>query len=563
MKKAIPVIIAIVLICVVLGVSFGKTILERYSYGHEKADLNAYFDIYSASEVPVILQDTRIEEKGSMKDGHVYFPLSTVKKLFTDRFYYDYNENLLLYTNAVTTVRSEVGSSSYTESGANADFGHVISYEEGGSLFISIDYIKKFVNFSYELFEDPYHMQLYTEWGTKDVAAIKKPTAVRWRAGVKSEILTEVEEGDIVELLEPLDDWMKVKTKDGFIGYLEQKFLKDETTEAETPVTEVAPENFKSLNLNKKINLVWHNMEYVQGASELYAACAKVKSVNVISPTWFWLSDNEGNFDNVASAEYVDAAHAMGMDVWGLVANFHSYTDVNTEAVLTYTSKREHLVSGLVEEALQYKLDGINVDFESVPPSTGDAYIQFIRELSLACHENNLVLSVDNYVPTEYTAFYNRKEQGIFADYVIIMGYDEHYAGSDAGSVSSMPWMVKGIQDTVSVVPKEKVINAIPFYTRVWKTTGGEVSSEAVTMAVAADFLTRNNLTAKWDDATNQNYAEMTSGSTLYQVWMEDMESLKVRLNVIKESGIAGVAEWKLGQEIPEAWDYIEAYMQY
>ncbi len=563
MKKAIPVIIAIVLICVVIGVSFGKTLLERYSYGHERADLNAYFDIYSASEVPVILQDARIEEKGTMKDGHVYFPLSTVKKLFTDRFYYDYNENLLLYTNAVTTVRSEVGSSSYTESGANTDFGHVISYEEGGSLFISIDYIKKFVNFSYELFEDPYHMQLYTEWSTRDVAVIKKPTAVRWRAGVKSEILTEVEEGDVVELIEPLDDWMKVKTKDGFIGYLEQKFLKDETTEAETPVTEVPEENFKSCNLNKKINLVWHNMEYVQGASELYTACAKVKSVNVISPTWFWLTDNDGNFDSVASLEYTDAAHKMGMEVWGLIANFHSYTDVDTTSVLTYTSKREHLIEGLISAALQYNLDGINLDFEQVPTSTGDAYIQFVRELALACHANNLVLSVDNYVPTAYTAFYNREEQGKFADYVIIMGYDEHYAGSDAGSVSSMPWMVKGIQDTVDVVPAEKVINAIPFYTRVWKTVGDETTSEAVTMQVATNFLARNGLEAKWDDATNQNYAEATIGGTFYQVWMEDLDSLKVRLNVIKESGIAGVAEWKLGQEIPEVWDLIEAYMNY
>ena len=183
--------------------------------------------------------------------------------------------------------------------------------------------------------------------------------------------------------------------------------------------------------------------------------------------------------------------------------------------------------------------------------------------MALACHANNLVLSVDNYVPTAYTSFYNREEQGKFADYVIIMGYDEHYAGSDAGSVSSMPWMVKGIQDTVDVVPAEKVINAIPFYTRVWKTVGDETTSEAVTMQVAADFLARNGLEAKWDDATNQNYAEATIGGTFYQVWMEDLDSLKVRLNVIKESGIAGVAEWKLGQEIPEVWDLIEAYMNY
>ena len=563
MKKVIPVLVAIVLICVVIGVSYGKTLLDKYSYGQEWADYNSYFNIYSSDEVPVILQDSKIEEKAKMIDGNIYFPLDTVKELFTARFYHDYNENLLLYTNAETTIRTEIGSTSYTEAGESKTFSYPITVEKGDTIYVAIEYIKKFVNFSYELFKDPVHMQIYTEWGDKEVATVKKPTAVRWRAGVKSEILTEVATGDVVELLEPLDDWMKVKTADGFIGYLEQKFIEDERYEKETPVTEVAPENYSSLNRGHKINLAWHNMEYVQGASELYAQCSKVKSVNVISPTWFWLTDNDGNFDSVASAEYVDAAHKMGMEVWALIANFHSYTDVDTESVLTYTSKREHLIEGLIAAALQYNIDGINLDFEQVPTSTGDAYIQFVRELALACHENNLVLSVDNYVPTVYTAFYNREEQGKFADYVIIMGYDEHYAGSDAGSVSSMPWMVKGIQDTVSVVPAEKVINAIPFYTRVWKTVGDETTSEAVTMQVAADFLSRNGLTAKWDDATNQNYAEATIGTTFYQVWMEDLESLKVRLNVIKESGIAGVAEWKLGQELPEVWDLIEAYMNY
>ena len=563
MKKVIPVLVAIVLICVVIGISYGKTLVDKYSYGQDWADYNSYFVVYSADEVPVILQDEKIEEKGKMIDGNVYFPMDTVKKYFTERFYHDYNENLLLYTNAATTVRTEIGSNSYVEAGETAMFSYPVSIMQGDTLYIAIEYIKKFVNFSYELYADPVHMQIYTEWGQKEVATVKKPTAVRWRAGVKSEILTEVDTGDIVELLEPLDDWMKVKTANGFIGYLEQKFIEDERIEQETPVTEVPVENYSSLNRGHKINLAWHNMEYVQGASELYTQCAKVKSVNVISPTWFWLSDNDGNFDGVASAEYVDAAHKMGMEVWALIANFHTNTNVDTLEVLTYTSKREYLINGLIEAALKYKVDGINLDFEGLDPKVGDAYIQFVRELAIACHANNLVLSVDNYVPTAYTSFYNREEQGKFADYVIIMGYDEHYAGSDAGSVSSLPWMVKGIQDTVAVVPAEKVINAIPFYTRVWQTVGDEVKSEAVTMQVAADFLKRNNLTATWDDATNQNYAEATLGGTFYQVWMEDLESLKVRLNVIKESGIAGVAEWKLGQEIPDVWDIFEAYMQY
>ena len=149
-----------------------------------------------------------------------------------------------------------------------------------------------------------------------------------------------------------------------------------------------------------------------------------------------------------------------------------------------------------------------------------------------------------------------------FADYIIIMGYDEHYKGSpEAGSVSSVPWMQKGIEDTLKYVPKERVINAVPFYTRVWMTEGEELKSEAVTMETSQDFLTRNGLTATWNEATYQNYAEATLGNVFYQVWMEDKDSMQVRLNVMKQTEIAGVASWKLGQETPDIWDLMELYM--
>ncbi|MBQ9862502.1 MAG: chitinase, partial [Lachnospiraceae bacterium] len=372
----------------------------------------------------------------------------------------------------------------------------------------------------------------------------------------------EVSEGDVVEILEPMDDWTKVKTDNCFIGYVpNSKLGSDEVGISQKPLDLAKEEEFSSLNRGKKINLTWHNIEYPQDGNGLIEACANVKSVNVISPTWFWVNDNAGNLSSVANADYVNAAHKMGMEVWALVSNFHSGTDVDTYELLSYTSKRTYLINSLVEQTLFYGADGINVDFEQVPSKAGESYIQFIRELALKCHENNLVLSVDNYVPSEYTAYYNRKEQGLFADYVIIMGYDEHYAGSEVGSVASMGWMKKGIEDTLKVVPAEKVINGVPFYTRVWMTEGANVTSEAVDMTVANNFLAKNGLTAQWDEETNQNYAETTIGNTKYQVWMEDADSIKVRLNVMNTFGIAGVASWKLGQETPEIWDLISAYM--
>ena len=562
MKKAIPVIIAIALICVVGFVSFGSAIYEKYSYGTEYADLNEYFGNPQSDDVPIVLQDEKLESFAKYKDGIVYFDEGLVKELFTVRFYRDTNENLLLYTNGSDTIRTEIGSKSYLENGVSNDTEYTISYIEDDTLYIAINYIQKFVNLYYEFYEEPYRMQLYTEWGSKTVADIKKDTYVRWRGGVKSEILRKITSGVTVEVLEAMDDWTKVKTDDAYIGYVPNDCLSDTSAVEETPVTKVEAEDYKNLSKGEKICLVWQNMEAEQDASFLYNACAKVEGVNVVSPTWYWLTDNDGNFTSIANADYVKAAANMGMEVWPLISNFHTGTDIDIKETLSYTSKREKIISGIIAETLAYGATGINVDFENIPSAASEDYIQFIRELCVAAHKNGLYVSVDNYVPSEYTAHYSREEQGLFADYVIIMGYDEHYVGSEPGSVSSISWMVEGIENTAKVVSKDKIINAIPFFTRVWKTSNGEVTSEAVDMPTAADFISRNGITVTLDDATGQNYGEMTSGGTYYQVWMEDTYSVTTRMNVIDTNGIAGVAAWALGQEIPEVWDIIEAYME-
>ncbi|MCQ2522860.1 MAG: glycosyl hydrolase family 18 protein [Lachnospiraceae bacterium] len=562
MKKLIPIVIAIVLIIGIVGVNFGKTIYDKYSYGQDRADLNEYFQIFKPSDITIILQDEMVEQKALLRNGDVYFDQDTIEELFTDRFYVDTNENLLLYTTAETTVVSELESKKYTKALEEKSEDYVISFVDGGKLYIAADYIKKVCNFSYELFKEPNRVQVYTEWGSKRVADVKNDTQVRWKAGVKSEILTDVSKGDVVELLDEIDNWTRVKTNDGFIGYLETFRLSSARVEDETPVTGALSDVFPSLTEDRKINLTWHNMEYPQDGANLRNITANAKQVNVISPTWYWFTDNDGNFESLGNQDYVDAAHNMDMEVWALISDFHYGTDIDMLEVLSYTSKRTRIINELVSDALSYGVDGINIDFEKIKSEAAPHYVQFIRELSLVCHENNLVLSVDVAPPTAYTAHYNRKAQSQFIDYLIIMGYDEHYAGSpEAGSVSSIPWMKDGIENTLKYVPANKVINAVPFYTRVWKTSGGDVSSEAVTMATSFDFISRNNITTKWDEATNQNYGEMTADGIYYQVWLEDTDSLAIRINVMSAYNLAGIASWCIGQEDASMWDLIEAYM--
>ncbi len=101
------------------------------------------------------------------------------------------------------------------------------------------------------------------------------------------------------------------------------------------------------------------------------------------------------------------------------------------------------------------------------------------------------MLSVDNYVPVGNTGYYGRAEQGRVADYVIIMGYDEHWSGSkEAGSVASIGFVEKGIQKTLEEVLKQRKLSMrYRFYTRVWKSGGGDVTSDAVGMDSADQFL--------------------------------------------------------------------------
>lgn len=561
MKKVIPVIIAIVLIIVVAAAGFGAKLLEKYSYSKERADLTEYFGVRGADDVPVILQDERIEEHAKLWDGVCYFDLATVHKYFNDRFYEDKKEGLLLYALPDQVVRTQIGTDTLTKGESSEARGYVIARYEEDMLYIAADYVKEYANFSYELFRDPNHMQVYTEWNERQVATIAKDTQVRYQGGIKSDILTDVSKGDEVVVLEEMENWSKVKTQDAFIGYVENKRLENQSTQTPVPVTDYVEPVYESNTRDHKINLAWHGVGGVDGNETLDGMLADTKSINVISPTWFTLVGNEGDFSSFATQSYVDKAHERGLEVWALVGNVES-VDVDMYEVLAGTTNRTHLIDGLINTALEYGLDGLNIDFENISLDAGEPFIQFIRELSIPCREHGIVLSVDNYVPMGHTDHYNRAEQGLVADYVVIMGYDEHYAGSDeAGSVASIDFVEGGIADTVEQVPAEKVINGIPFYTRIWQTSGTSVSSQAVGMDKAQAYIADHGITTRWDEETCQNYGEYQSADGFCQVWLEDAESIRVKLNIMQKYGIAGVAEWKLGFEEPSVWDVIEEYM--
>lgn len=562
MKKIIPALIAIALILLVVAGSFGIKLLDRFSYSDERQDLEEYYGLSEGTDsVAIVLQNERIDTQARLMDGHCYLEIEAVQDLLNERFYYDCNEGLLVYTTPTEKITSAVDTDAYYIDDQEQTTEYVISRAEGDQLYIALDFVKQYTNFSYELFTDPYRLQLRTQWGSREAASIKKDTNLRVKGGVKSPILRELASGENVTVIEEMETWTKIKTNDAMIGYVENKYLKDRTEETEIAVTDYEVPEYTSIHRDYKINLGWHAIYTESGNDTFEEVVNGTGTMNVISPTWFFLDGNEGDIKAIPSHSYVEKAHSRNMEVWALLENIS--LDCNVHEVVSYTSKREKLIRTLMDYVMEYDIDGINVDFESLSGETGEHFTQFLRELSIECRKNGIVLSVDNYVPRESNTFYNRKEQGVVADYVIIMGYDEHWGGGGvAGSVASIGYVRDGIEKTLQDVPAEKVINAIPFYTRVWKTNNGEVTSEALGMEAAQNFISNYNVPVTWDEETCQNYGEIEMSGTLYQVWLEDARSIETKLTVMKNNNLGGVAAWKLGFEDKAIWDVLDAFVR-
>ncbi len=592
-NAAIRWLIFIVLVIAAIG---GFLIWKKYGSSNEKADLEQYYDIGEENEIAVVINNKVVRENegaesgdteeaapvpGRVYDGQYYLEYSVVREHINKRFYWDPNENVLLYTLPDGNVTVEVGSREYTDVTEQKSADYDILKTEGRTAYIALPFIQEYTNMEYEVYDSPVARVVITsEWGEVETAEIKRDTEVRYRGGVKSPILTEVDKGAKVTVLDDENDWMRVGTEDGFIGYVKTSALKNITTE--TTSREFEEPVYSNISKDYKINMAWHNVTNTTANRHVLENIADTKGLTTIAPTWFSLADTEGNITSIADRDYVNYAHQSNLEVWAVLRDFHgginSYDE--TYEVLSYTSKRTSVINQVIAEAIESGVDGINLDFELISSSCGEHYIQFVRELSVRCRQNGLVLSVDNYVPQPYNAHYDLKEQGIVADYVMIMGYDEHTDGSyQAGSVASISYLENGVSDALQMVPAEKLVAGVPFFTRLWFETpkteeelAGEAGTEAAQypnkitstaygMDEAASIVADAGVQPQWDEETMQNYAEWEADGGTYRIWLEDRQSLEEKLKVIKENGLAGVAEWSLGMEDSSVWDLILQYV--
>ena len=541
-KKYKPIVAVVVLVILVAVLGIVSHVVMKYIPSGEKMDLNEYYGEMADGEIAIVLGTEKLDERGMVDGDRVYLPLNVVNTYLNQRYYWDSANQQVLYAtpSELTTVAAS------SESGDQV-------WLKDDTVYLNLTYIQQYTDIDAYISKEPYRIAIQYQFDNIKTVTVKKNTSIRYRGGIKSPVVTSVKKGAQLRLIEELDNWDQVATDDGYIGYIDKKNVgkASETTFDRN----FEREQYSYLTMDGKVNMIWHQVTSTDANAYFADATANMTGVNVISPTWFYLLDTSGNIANISSADYVAQAHEKGLKVWGLIDNFTQ--EVSTTETLSNTAARQNIISQLIQAATSVGMDGINVDFESLSEDVGIHFLEFLRELSIECHKNNLVLSVDNPVPEDFTSHYDRAEQGRVVDYVIIMGYDEHYVGSEAGSVASLPWVEQGIQDTLAEVPAERVINAVPFYTRLWRTTGGNVTSEAIGMDQAQQVISENNVETYWDKTTSQNYGKYDIDNSTYQIWIEDSQSIAEKVKLVSKYNLAGVSAWKLGFENSGIWQVI------
>lgn len=562
-RKRQLIITSIVLIIIIISISV--VLIKKFTPSKEILPLEKYYG-NKDNEVVVVLQDEIYEKKGILIDKVIYLDYDTVVTKFNKRFYWDANENVLIYTTPSEVIKAEVGKKSYLVNKSKSNMNYPIVKVDGDKVYVALEFVKKYSDIQYEEYNNPKRVVIDYKWGDYLVAKVKKDAKLRIEPNIKSDIIVNLKAGDIVTFIDTSEEikhnFTKVITKDGVIGYVKNKYVKD--AKYEKLISDYKNPVYSNISKDYKINLVWHQVTNQTANNNVLNLLTSTKGVTTISPTWFSVSSEDGSITSIASESYVSKMHELGIEVWGLIDDFNK--EVKMLHLLSYTSKRERLVNEIIANAIKYNLDGINIDFENITIEAGIHYVQFLRELSIKCRNNGIVLSIDNYVPMPYSEYYDIKEQGIIADYVITMAYDEHHAGSEvSGSVSSIGYVETAIKNTLEKAPKEKIIMAIPFYTRRWKEVKDgdsiKLSSESYAMSNAQNVLADNGVTPKWDESTKQYYGEYQSDGATYKIWLEEERSIEEKMKLIAQHDLAGVAEWKLGLEKSSIWDIIIKYV--
>lgn len=572
-KQLLPILAIGGLIVLVLLYIIISSLIDKYTPSKEHQDLTEYYGITEENQVAIALNHTVLDSYATKIGDHIYLDYKFVHDSLNSRFYWDANENILLYTTADDVISAKADATSYNIGKSSADYGRPIVKATADSAWIDLEFVKNYSDFTYNCFETPSRIVIINDWKEISVCTLKGDTEVRVKGGIKSPILSDVKKGDVLTILEKDDDWTKVCTEDGITGYVRSNKVKN--TETKKLTSDYKEETFKHIKKDKTLNFLWHPVFSKAANDEITGIITNVKGLDVVSPSWFKLKDNKGNLSSYASTDYVTYCHNHGVEVWGMVKNFDlDSKDIDTNYILTHTSSRQNLVNQIISQALQYNLDGINIDFEKIDyAKIGDAYIQFLRELSIKCENNDIILSTAVMVPESYNRVYSYSEQAYFVDYICLMAYDQHTdQKSGEGSVASLDWVEKHVKKSLEHgIAPDQLLLGIPFFTKLWDLTptsddeGADINYligyENLRLSLAKNWMNNNISNPVWLEDAGQYYGEIEKNGVIYKMWLEDEASIEQKLKLMQKYKLAGAAFWSSDLDNNSIWEVVIKYI--
>lgn len=542
MKK---IIVLLILVSVIGGFIF----IRQYTSTSQQV-------IGFSDELYLIVEDQEVEGNDPviLHEDVLYLSFESIQHFVDSNIFYDDNENILIITNKDKVKRYKVND--ITASVNSKEFLLTNTIKEiGDKIYIPVDIVLQNYDISINYFEETNAVVLdYNDIYYLNGQVILDKAVIRSNLDVKSPIVGNgLSIGTIINVYGEYESWYKVRTIDGIPGFIEKKFLKlnhiKDIYKVEIPKIEG-----NDLETNReKINLTWdYTYRKIQNTEDI----TSIPGVNVISPTWFSIKDNQGSILDKGNLEYVNRYKQLGYEIWPLIDN--DFDPDLTHELLSNSSIREKLIIDIFNIYNGYGFQGINIDFENVHLKTKDLLTQFIRELYPVFSEAGMTVSMDvtgMSTSENWSLFYDRKRLSETVDYMMLMAYDQHWARSPiAGSVAEYTWVEKSIKGVLDSIPNEKLILSVPFYTRLWLEKDGKMSSQALSMETANKFILENNIDLIWDKNAAQSYGEIFKDDTFYKIWIEDSKSLDIKASLIHKYDLAGVASWRKGFETKDIW---------
>ena len=520
---------------------------------------------YGDEEIRVIIDDAEVTRNmpnvAVFVDGKAMLSFDTIKKYFDEYIYFDEKYNTVIITGDTDIIKMKLDDNSLNLNGISKNIKVPVK-KINDVIYVPVEELQKMYNIAVV-----HNEKLIITTDNIEYKEIKMNQKEKVKLYKKQISLTtgKVKAGEVLTVFsgEESEEYAKVRTTNGDLGYVKRKNL-DGTIVLDKKIIE----DNKNI-ITKKINLTW---EYAENYTPNRLDQEKIEGLNIISPTWIYMKNTSGDIKfNTLSSEYIMWAKKKGYTLWPTLKN-DSMGIERTSTLVTDMYARENIIANVVELALKYGFDGINIDFENMKMKDKDEFSQFIREFSATLRRNNLIASVDVNVPDgseTWSLCYDHKAISDACDYMMLMAYDQ-YGRTKAGPVASLTWVENNINKVIEreKVDRQKLVLCVPFYSKYRKdkiTMSGDeeilkgISTSTLYMKSVKNYLANPKFKGSitWDDELGQYYVEYRNQNVLERIWAEDENALKEKVKLVNKYNLAGVASWRWGFETPESWQVI------